>query len=80
MRRGWFQSQLSRSVQLYVELTETNSSDGMPLIEPKLLAFLDTRGKEITAYVYRPEPIQLQLGMVTTPLQAKQILENAVNS
>lgn len=78
--RSWFQSQLNRSVQLYVELTQTKSSDGMPLVEPKLLAFLNTSGSNLDAFVFKPEPLKVELGKITTVFQAKQIIENALKS
>lgn len=81
--RIWFQSQLNRSVQLYVELSLHPAADGMPtsLPVPKLLGFLNTRNNAVEgAYVYKPEPVQLELGKLTSLWQAKQAIENAIKS
>lgn len=83
MMRIWFQSQLNRSVQLYVELGLYPAADGMPTPLPvaKLLGFLNTRQNAVDmACVYIPEPVQLELGKTATLWQAKQAIENATKT
>jgi hypothetical protein len=78
MNRFWFQSQMNRSVQVYVELQELMAADGMPLVEPKLLGFLSTRNGAVDgAFVYVPHTRHLALPRTTTLWQAKQAIENA---
>jgi hypothetical protein len=77
--RQWFKSEMHPNMQVYVELIETKESDGMPRLEPHLLGFVQAGKSNIQrAFVYWPEPVEVQVSPNCNVWQAKMAVQNAI--